>query len=117
MQGCRDPGPRCSSTELPRGKGTTYHTVSRVRNWHRLHHQIRPCGLSRKTNTAHQRAPRGVAQEDTTGTSTQRRVPVQAFVSWTPCWCRRRRGPAGLAQLPAQERAAQGDSCPLAGLP
>ena len=53
------------STELPWGsKGTTHHTVPRVRDWHCLHHQIHPCCLRRKRKNTHVRGPHGVCCQE-----------------------------------------------------
>lgn len=59
-----DPGPWAQSrgTELPRVEGTTHHTVPRVRNWQRLHHQIHPGCLPRKTKNTSVRGPKGRVQ-------------------------------------------------------
>lgn len=46
-------------TELPRVEGPTHHTVPRVRNWQRLHHQVYPGCLPRKTKNMSVRGPKG----------------------------------------------------------
>lgn len=53
------PGPTWGSTEPPQVRGTTHHTVPRVRDWHRLHHQIHPCCLPREMENMCIRGPEG----------------------------------------------------------
>lgn len=98
--GPRDSEPSWRSTDLSGVKGTTYHTVPRVRDWHCLHHQVHPCCLwGENREYVHQRVPRGMSQDTMNtqypeGTST---------MFWIGCWCRSQTGPTSLVQVPTHK--------------